>query len=77
LVFLINKRKKYIIQNIDEIKSKQNFWGNLLNYGDVIIHDSMIKEDITLKSIQNPNIFVENMQSNLKKGNLFIINKNN
>ena len=55
----VKEEEDYSLKNIVSIETKKSFWGNILNYWDVIISYTNIGQNkVTIKNISNPEYFI-------------------
>ncbi len=64
------KEQNYTLRNLGSANIYQNFIGKLLNYGTVIISSPILKNDIVLADIHNPQKIVSFLEHNIDESNV-------
>jgi uncharacterized membrane protein YdbT with pleckstrin-like domain len=69
---LVRRTMTFDVSSIASVKVRQSIFGQVLNYGDVILENPLTKTDLTIKNINNPYI----QASTIEKQRLLEISKN-
>ena len=65
--------KKYTLKSVDTVNTEKTFLGNILEYGNILIKDSFIEEQVKLTSLSDPDNFAKMIEENYQGEESFTI----